>query len=180
MRMYDDQTYAHSMNVALLCNIFAGWLRFSKEDIELATLCGLLHDIGKLVIPETIHGKTVTSVADYALLGTSHPYSVTIPNTVTSIGDYAFGYCFNNGFYSDNHDIPDNVSASRLTQKLADAGDDDTFIVCINFYSEDAQALSDTLQAEYLSECADYEYDADMKVAYATIRMAQIYSMQDI
>lgn len=133
-----------------------------------------------VVIPETIHGKTVTSVADYALFGDYHPYSVTIPNTVTSIGDYAFGYCFNTGFYGDNHDVPDNVSASRLTQKLADAENDDTFIVCINFYCEDAQALSDTLQAEYLSECADYEYDADMGMAYATLTKAQIYSMQDI
>lgn len=133
-----------------------------------------------VVIPETIHGKTVTSVANYALFGASHPYSVTIPNTVTSIGDYAFGYCFNTGYYSDSHDVPDNVSASRLTQKLADAGDDDTFIVCINFYSEDAQAQSDALQAEYLSECADYEYDDDMGMAYATLTKAQIYSMQDV
>ncbi len=57
MRMYDDMTYVHCMNVALICNIFAGWLHFSKEDIELATLCGLLHDIGKLVIPDNILKK---------------------------------------------------------------------------------------------------------------------------
>lgn len=155
--------------LTLVNHSFIPYYFYFKEDYE-----------EPVVIPETIHGKTVTAVADYALLGTYHPYSVTIPNTVTSIGDYAFGYCFNNGFYSDNHDVPDNVSASRLTQKLADAGDDDTFIVCINFYSEDAQALSDTLQAEYLSECADYEYDADMEVAYATLTKAQIYSMQDV
>lgn len=71
MRMYDDQTYAHSMNVALLCNIFAGWLRFPKEDIELATLCGLLHDIGKLVIPETILKKPAKlTTEEYSLVKT--------------------------------------------------------------------------------------------------------------
>ena len=31
-----------------------------------------------------------------------------------------------------------------------------------------------------MSECADYEYDADMGVAYATLTKAQIYSMQDV
>lgn len=58
MRNYDDSTYAHSVNVALICNILTGWLSFSEEDRKLATLCGLFHDIGKLVIPDKIIKKT--------------------------------------------------------------------------------------------------------------------------
>ncbi len=57
MREYDDSTYAHCLNSALLCNIFAGWLKFSPGDTELATACGLLHDIGKLMIPHDIIAK---------------------------------------------------------------------------------------------------------------------------
>ncbi|MBQ9991523.1 MAG: HD-GYP domain-containing protein [Lachnospiraceae bacterium] len=57
MRQYDDMTYAHSMNVALICNVLATWLGMSEEDILLATQCGLLHDIGKLKIPEDIIKK---------------------------------------------------------------------------------------------------------------------------
>lgn len=57
MRQYDDLTFAHSMNVALISNVFAGWLKMSKEDIDLLTLCGLLHDIGKLKIPDKIIKK---------------------------------------------------------------------------------------------------------------------------
>ena len=41
MREYDDSTYTHSLNVALICNILAGWLKLPKEDVELATACGL-------------------------------------------------------------------------------------------------------------------------------------------
>lgn len=136
-----------------------------------------------VVIPETIHGKTVTAVADYALLGTTHPESVTIPDTVTSIGDYAFGYCFAPDSYGDNHNVPDNVSNSKLSYKLADAEDDETFLVGINFfvdYEADVMELSDALKAEYLSDCTDYEYDDDMQMAYATLTKAQIYSMQDV
>ena len=32
MRNYDDATYVHSLNVALICNIFSRWLDFSNED----------------------------------------------------------------------------------------------------------------------------------------------------
>ncbi len=57
MRQYDDLTYAHSINVALICNVLATWIGMSEEDIWLATQCGLMHDIGKLKIPEVIIKK---------------------------------------------------------------------------------------------------------------------------
>lgn len=31
MREYDDSTYTHSLNVALICNILAGWLKLSVK-----------------------------------------------------------------------------------------------------------------------------------------------------
>lgn len=57
LRQYSDATYTHSMNVALICHTFANWLNFSPEDTQTATLCGLLHDIGKLMIPLDILNK---------------------------------------------------------------------------------------------------------------------------
>ncbi len=57
MRDYDDSTYAHCVNSAMICNIFAGWLNLSKEDRVLATSCGLFHDIGKIKVPENILKK---------------------------------------------------------------------------------------------------------------------------
>lgn len=60
MRDSDDATYTHSLNVALLCNAFGHWLKYSKEDIVTLTLAGLLHDIGKLAVPSTIMMKPGT------------------------------------------------------------------------------------------------------------------------
>ncbi|MDD5899295.1 MAG: HD-GYP domain-containing protein [Lachnospiraceae bacterium] len=57
MRDYDDSTFNHSMNVALICNVFADWMHMSAMEKEIATVCGLLHDIGKLRIPERIVKK---------------------------------------------------------------------------------------------------------------------------
>ncbi|MDF2842169.1 MAG: hypothetical protein K0R00_595 [Herbinix sp.] len=57
IRNYDDMTFVHSLNVSLICNIFAGWLKFSPEDTRALTLAGLLHDIGKMLIPREIIQK---------------------------------------------------------------------------------------------------------------------------
>ncbi len=57
MRQYDDITFAHSLNVGLICNVFAGWLGLSEAEIRLATECGIFHDIGKMTIPEEIIKK---------------------------------------------------------------------------------------------------------------------------
>ncbi len=57
MKDYDDSTFNHSLNVALICNIFGRWLGLSDEDIKIVTSCGLFHDIGKLLIPENIIKK---------------------------------------------------------------------------------------------------------------------------
>lgn len=71
MRQYDDFTYMHSINVSLICNIFGKWLDFSDEDVKTLTLCGLLHDIGKLMIPENIIRKPDRlSPAEYNIIKT--------------------------------------------------------------------------------------------------------------
>lgn len=57
MKAFDDMTYVHCLNVGLICNVFGKWLGLTNEEIELATQCGILHDIGKLKIPEEIIKK---------------------------------------------------------------------------------------------------------------------------
>ncbi len=54
IRNYDDMTYVHSLNVALICRIFASWLKLPMAEARILTLAGLFHDIGKLVIPKEI------------------------------------------------------------------------------------------------------------------------------
>ncbi|MDO5381222.1 MAG: HD-GYP domain-containing protein [Eubacteriales bacterium] len=57
MRHMDDLTYVHSINVALISSVIGKLMNYSEEEIKLLTLCGLLHDIGKLLIPDEILNK---------------------------------------------------------------------------------------------------------------------------
>lgn len=57
MRAYDDSTYAHSLNVSLICRRIGKWLKVDANSLDTLTLCGLLHDIGKLKIPDDILNK---------------------------------------------------------------------------------------------------------------------------
>lgn len=57
MREYDDATYIHCMNVSLICNMLARWLHFDEEVTRDVTMSGLLHDVGKTKIPDSIIKK---------------------------------------------------------------------------------------------------------------------------
>lgn len=57
MRDADDLTYVHSMNVALIASVIGKWIGYNQEKIKVLTLAGLMHDIGKLLIPEKILNK---------------------------------------------------------------------------------------------------------------------------
>lgn len=57
IQRYDDETYLHSLNVGLICNVFGDWLGMSVYEKNVLTLCGLLHDIGKLLINKDILRK---------------------------------------------------------------------------------------------------------------------------
>ena len=48
MKQSAENLYSHSINVALFAQVLAKWAEFTVEEIELAGIAGLLHDIGVL------------------------------------------------------------------------------------------------------------------------------------
>lgn len=57
MREIDDSTYAHCVNVAVTSRVLGMWANLSPEDLDVLTVAGLCHDIGKSVIPNDILNK---------------------------------------------------------------------------------------------------------------------------
>ena len=65
---------------------------FDNEGIEITRYCG---NDKNVVIPSVIDDKKVTSISSSAFSYNSSVTSVTIPDSVTSIGDEAFNSCTN-------------------------------------------------------------------------------------
>lgn len=57
LRSYDDYTFAHSVNVAILSCVIGIGMRMKEEELLILVTAGLLHDLGKLSIPQDILNK---------------------------------------------------------------------------------------------------------------------------
>lgn len=57
MKDKDDYLFTHSVNVSLLCILMGRWLKCDEKIIRELGLAGLLHDIGKVFIPNKILNK---------------------------------------------------------------------------------------------------------------------------
>jgi putative nucleotidyltransferase with HDIG domain len=57
MQEKDDYLFTHSVNVSLLCILMGRWLKCDREVIKELGQAGLLHDIGKVFIDDSILNK---------------------------------------------------------------------------------------------------------------------------
>lgn len=57
IRIYDDYTYVHSLNVAILSMCLGKRIGLTHDTLERLGLCGLFHDLGKVEIPRNIVNK---------------------------------------------------------------------------------------------------------------------------
>lgn len=73
MRSIDDSIHAHSLNVALIARRIGRWLKFDSDALDTLTLAGLLHDIGKIKIPEEILNKPGKYTDEEFALVKQHP-----------------------------------------------------------------------------------------------------------
>lgn len=73
MRSLGDSVYAHSLNVALTARMIGRWLKIDKYQLDTLTVAGLLHDIGKMTIPEEVLNKPDSLTEEEFELIRSHP-----------------------------------------------------------------------------------------------------------
>ena len=138
-----------------------------------------ISDAGEeLIVPETVYGKTVTAIADYAFcpepFASGNPVSITVPAAVTSIGKKAFGYSY---FEKESNDTID----SDLLELIADAADTDTFKIYISIYSNDADDIEvySHIMSTYFPEITENIYDETDESVTLTATKAQIMAMKD-
>ncbi len=79
MRDYDDSTYMHCLNVSLICNSIGIWLDFNEEDLRQLTFAGMIHDVGKLLIPyELINKPTRLTDEEFEIIKQHPSYGASI------------------------------------------------------------------------------------------------------
>ncbi|GEM_PF-845848 len=69
--------------------------KYSLDDDDNATITQYNGNVSALTIPETLDGHTVVGIAKEVFKNNTRLKIVNIPNSVTSIGDYAFEGCSN-------------------------------------------------------------------------------------
>jgi HD-GYP domain-containing protein (c-di-GMP phosphodiesterase class II) len=72
---YDDYTYSHSVNVAVLSLCLGSRIGFSRTSLEHLGICGLFHDLGKVEIPHEILSKPGHLTEDEWQKMRNHPMS---------------------------------------------------------------------------------------------------------
>jgi HD-GYP domain-containing protein (c-di-GMP phosphodiesterase class II) len=78
IRDYDDYTFTHSVNVAILSMCLGQRIGLSRTSLHRLGVCGLFHDLGKLDIPiEIIHQPGKLSQSEFAEIKRHTIYSVT-------------------------------------------------------------------------------------------------------
>lgn len=87
----DKDTWEHSVRVGKLCQLMAQELNFSRPEISFITLAGLLHDIGKVFMPDIINQPGILAPKQRDIVG-YHPqfgsrfvniHGTALPETVT-------------------------------------------------------------------------------------------------
>jgi putative nucleotidyltransferase with HDIG domain len=69
----DDYTYLHSVAVCALMIALAKQMELSEEDVKDAGMAGLLHDVGKMMIPEEVLNKPGKLTDEEFEIIKSHP-----------------------------------------------------------------------------------------------------------
>nr|WP_276553779.1 HD-GYP domain-containing protein [Shinella kummerowiae] len=73
LKTKDEGTYVHSLAVSALMMKLAGLLDYDDDMVRDLGVAGLLHDVGKLMIPNAILNKTGSLEADERRVVRNHP-----------------------------------------------------------------------------------------------------------
>ncbi len=114
LRTYDDATYVHCVSVALICNIMGQWLRMGDEDINVLTQAGLLHDIGKLLIPNEIITKPDNLTSDEYTVVKTHPAQGYMILTDLNVSDHVKNAALMHHERCDGTGYPAHLKAPQI------------------------------------------------------------------
>ncbi|HEU5049603.1 MAG TPA: HD domain-containing phosphohydrolase [Gemmatimonadales bacterium] len=121
LKEYDQYTTTHSMNVSVLAMALGEYLELGTDTVRALGLAGLLHDLGKVCIPEEILNKPgrLTKaerrvVHDHPVVGARMLLSNSDPLEFAAVVAYEHHIMIDGGGYPHLPDARETQYASRL------------------------------------------------------------------
>jgi putative nucleotidyltransferase with HDIG domain len=119
IRSHHSATYCHSLMVAGMAGLFARHLGWSETDCRQVVAGGLVHDIGKMLIPLTILDKPDHLTDEERTLIEKHPqFSRDILKPRLEIPYDIKKMAIQHHEYLDGTGYPDGLAANKLTPKV--------------------------------------------------------------
>ncbi len=116
LRSFDGYTYAHSVNVAVLSCIIGFGMNLNDEALEQLVMAGLLHDLGKLVIPQEILNKKGRLTPDeYEVMKTHSTLSYEIIKERWDISAQVKAAVLYHHENVDGSGYPDGIESENMT-----------------------------------------------------------------
>ncbi len=107
IKMYDEYTFAHSVNTSILAVSLGVFLSFEKPQIAALGVAALLHDIGKLSVPIDIINKPGELTADEWELVKRHPIEgALILSDIPAVSKLAMIAAFEHHQHGDTRGYP--------------------------------------------------------------------------
>ncbi len=175
IRSYDDVVFAHSVNVAIYACIIGIGMGYSRNILKKLVVASLLHDLGKLSIPDEVTKKKSRLTPDeYTLIKTHARLSYELiendRNLEYSIKDAVLHHHEN----EDGSGYPDRISGENLTiySKILHVADVYDALISKRPYKE---PYSPNEVVEYLMGACNIMFDK--KVVDALIQYVPLFPL---
>jgi len=112
----DDYTYMHSVAVCAMMVALARELELSAEETKEAGLAGLLHDIGKMAVPQEILDKPGALTPEEFEQVKLHPArGYELLQQASNVGEIALDVCLHHHEKIDGSGYPDQLGADQIS-----------------------------------------------------------------
>jgi putative nucleotidyltransferase with HDIG domain len=113
----DEYTYLHSLSVAALCISFAHHLGMEPKQIKALGVGGLLHDIGKVNVPNELLNKPDTlTEAEFEVMKAHVPHGECILGDTHGIDEFSICVCAHHHERLDGTGYPRGLKAGDISE----------------------------------------------------------------
>jgi len=168
----DAYTCGHSRRVAYLGEILALAAGATAEQAERVRISGLVHDVGKIGVPEAVLGKAGRLTDDEFELIKQHPViGHKILRDIPQLVDVLPGVLYHHERY-DGKGYPDGLSGEQIPWVARVLGICDTFDAMSSTRSYRPAMPREKVLSE-IQRCAGSQFDPELAAAFLTLNLAE-------